>query len=94
MNKERLQEIKDSIDFQREFLIASNMQTLCVDEEMELYNEIIRLKKQKDDVVEYIKSHTPSDIGICGNKKKYYYTLGENSVDELLRMLGEIDVED
>lgn len=83
MNKERLQEIKDSIDFQREFLISSNMQTLCVDEEMELYNEIIRLqqenqqlKKQKDDVVELIK------------KTPFLYSPFK---EEVLRMLGETD---
>ena len=88
MNKERLQEIKDSIDFQREFLISSNMQTLCVDEEMELYNEIIRLKKQKDDVVEYIKRGK----SLIQHDKDYDvgYAFLTNA-DEILRMLGEIE---
>lgn len=43
MSEERLQEIKDSIEFQREILEAHNMNTLCVDEEEELVEEIERL---------------------------------------------------
>lgn len=43
MNEERLQEIKDSVDFQREMLLAHNLGTLCVDEEQELIDEIERL---------------------------------------------------
>ena len=43
MSEERLQEIKDSVNFQREVLIAHNMGTLCVDEEQELIEEIERL---------------------------------------------------
>ena len=43
MNEERLQEIKDSVSFQKEILLAHNMETLCVDEEEELIKEIERL---------------------------------------------------
>ena len=84
MSEERLQEIKDSIDFQREILIANNMKTLCVDEEQELYDEVVRLKKQKDDVVEYIKNLEGDYDLELANCVKY----------EILRMLGEVDVED
>ena len=43
MSEERLQEIKDSVNFQKEILLAHNMETLCVDEEQELIEEIERL---------------------------------------------------
>lgn len=43
MNEKRLQEIQDSVDFQREMLLAQNLRTLCVDEEQELIDEIERL---------------------------------------------------
>lgn len=46
MSEERLQEIKDSVSFQKEILLAHNMETLCVDEEQELIEEIERLNKQ------------------------------------------------
>ena len=46
MSEERLQEIKDSVNFQREILLAHNMGTLCVDEEQELIEEIERLNKR------------------------------------------------
>ena len=42
---------------------------------------------RNEKAVEYIKSHNPSDIGICGNNKKYYYTLNEDSVDNVLNIL-------
>lgn len=45
MTEERLKEIKDSIDYQKEVLIVHNMGTLCIDEELELYNEVIRLRE-------------------------------------------------
>ena len=48
-----------------------------------LYSEV---KKQKDDVVEYIKEHL-TDNG-------RFLMLNEWQVPDLLRMLGEIDVED
>ena len=55
--------------------------------ELELENE--KLKKQKDDVVEYIKS---VELGELVNGKPYY--LKEDSIGkDLLRMLGEIDNE-
>lgn len=55
MTKERLQGIKDSIDFQREILIAHNMNTLCVDEEQELYDYAIDLQSKIDKANELIK---------------------------------------
>ena len=58
--------------------------------------EIERLKnqlQQKENIIkevrEYIEKHTPSDIGICGNKIKKYYTLEEDSVDHILEILDK-----
>jgi len=45
VSEERLQEIKDSVNFQREILKAHNMETLCIDEEQELIEEIEKLKE-------------------------------------------------
>ena len=54
-----------------------------------LEKENQQLKKQKDDVVEYIKS---VELGELVNGKPYY--LKEDSIGkDLLRMLGEIDNE-
>ena len=52
MNKERLKEIKDSVNFQREILKAHNMETLCIDEEQELIEEIERLNKERNKTYE------------------------------------------
>lgn len=49
-----------------------------------LEKENEQLKKQKDDVVEYIKTHDLFDRNYDDKKAK----------NDLLRMLGEIDVED
>lgn len=45
------------------------------------------LQDRIDKAIEYIENQNPSDIGICGNEKKYYYTLGEDNVDRLLEIL-------
>ena len=54
MSEERLQEIKDSVNFQREILLAHNMGTLCVDEEQELIEEIERLNNIIDELEKFI----------------------------------------
>ena len=53
VSKERLNEIKDSVNFQKEFLLAHNMNTLCVDEEQELIEEIDRLNNIINKLEEY-----------------------------------------
>lgn len=58
MSEERLQEIKDSVNFQREILLAHNMETLCVDEEQELIEEIERLNNRIDKAIEYIEENS------------------------------------
>lgn len=47
--------------------------------DISLLDENQQLKKQKDDVVEYIKKHTKVKV------------MFEDEIDEILRMLGEID---
>ena len=44
------------------------------------FNELKQLKKQKDEIFKYIKS--------------FEYYIPEDNKNELLRMLGEVDVED
>ena len=52
-----------------------------------LYSEV---KKQKDDVVDYIKSYNlPEDLGHFGEAP-----ISIRELREILRMLGEEDVED
>lgn len=53
-----------------------------------LYSEV---KKQKDDVVEFIKKHFQDDEGIiCKYVGDNACEINEKFIDELLRMLGEI----
>jgi hypothetical protein len=62
VSEERLQEIKDSVNFQREILLAHNMGTLCVDEEQELVEEIERLHSIIKEVREYINKYGILDL--------------------------------
>lgn len=70
-----------------------------VDEIMELQQENQQLKKQKDDVVEYIKSNCIvsdewTELDFCNfvpTGKVNYKSLNKEKVKDLLRMLGEID---
>jgi len=53
MNEERLKEIKDNIDFQFEIVKAKGYNKealLFTDEELELYNEVIRLKEENEKI--------------------------------------------
>jgi hypothetical protein len=54
------------------------------------------VKKQKDDVVEYIKENKNKAIAPYGDDEDtdYEVCLFEEDINEILRMLGEIDVED
>lgn len=67
---------------------------LLVNENEILRDKVYKLEEQlqqKESIIKevrkYIEMHTPSDIGICGNKTKRYYTLGEDSVDHILEIL-------
>ena len=55
--------------------------------------EIDKLKKQKDDVVEYIKENKDKTIAPYGDNEDtdFEVCLFEEDINELLRMLGEID---
>ena len=48
MSEERLKEIKHNIDFQCNIAIARHECHYFIDEELELYNEVIRLRTQNE----------------------------------------------
>ena len=60
-------------------------------EDLEKENQ--QLKKQKDDVVEYIKENKDKTIAPYGDNEDtdFEVCLFEEDINELLRMLGEID---
>lgn len=78
MSEERLQEIKDSVNFQREILLAHNMGTLCVDEEQELIEEIERL----NNIIGTIKGM----FNDCDNH--FEDGCDCNRIEEFLRIVG------
>ena len=51
MTNERLEEIKDSIDFQKDLLGDD----ILINEEIELYNEVVRLRDKIDKARKYIE---------------------------------------
>lgn len=53
--------------------------------------ELNKYKNVIDKIKEYIITRTPSDIGICGNEPKKYYTLNEDEVDYILELLEEVE---
>ena len=59
------------------------------------YSDILeenkQLKKQKDDVAEYIKKHFQDEGVICKYVGDNACEVNENFIDDLLRMLGETD---
>ena len=54
MTKERLKEIKDSIDFQKQYTIYKGFDMDLLQEEIDLYEEVIKLQERIDKAIEYI----------------------------------------
>ena len=57
MTEERLEEIKDSIILQKIACKGNNKVTELIDEELELYNEVVRLRKIFDKTIEYCNNN-------------------------------------
>lgn len=106
MSEERLQEIKDSVDFQREILLAQNLGTLCVDEEQELIDEIERLNNDikalfkensnKEKVI-IAQDNIIKEVRECINRyaieNEDYSKIYNNEEKELLGILDKVDKE-
>lgn len=62
MTEERLQEIKDSIDIQKEFMDMKNYATELVEEKQELYDEVIRLQQENERLKKELNKHIKEGI--------------------------------
>lgn len=92
MNKERLQEIKDSVEFQKEILEAHNMNTLCVDEEQELLEEIERLQEELKYTIPIVEHNQTIQSNINSyNKLAEYSKELEDRIDELNNIINELE---
>ena len=82
MSEERLNEIKDSVNFQRKLLLAHNMNTICVDEEQELIEEIDRLNNLINELEKFLNKVVETGSSIeqitCKNILNYLQELKEN----------------
>ena len=79
MNKERLQEIKDSIDLQ--LTVAESIGTTdeIAEEEKELYNEVIKLQDENIKLKEHInKLH--EGLFMCNELKENYKKCNEQAI--------------
>lgn len=56
MNEERLKEIKTSIDFQITATKAMEYDETLINEELELYNEVIKLREIIEDIRKYTRT--------------------------------------
>ena len=84
MSEERLKEIKDSVNFQREILKAHNMETLCIDEEQELIEEIERLNKELEQEKKDFKEANDKCFELTLENKRL-----NNIINELEKWLEE-----
>lgn len=83
MSEERLNEIKDSVNFKKALLLAPNMNTLCVDEEQELIEEINRLNNLINELEKFLNKVVETGSSIeqitCKNIFNYLQELKENN---------------
>ena len=83
-SNEDLDLIAKILNLKIELEVTNEIITMNINRINKLENENQQLKKQKEDVVEYIKSHTENI-----DRGRYYEDYVETY--DLLRMLGEID---
>lgn len=50
MTEERLKEIKDSIEFQKNITMIRDYDRTFINEEIELYNEVVRLREENEKI--------------------------------------------
>lgn len=90
MTEERLQEIKDSIDFQALYMKEHNFETTLLEEETELYNEVIKLKKfekyTKEDMEEIISEEISSYVNENERLKKELNKHIKEGIEKDIRM--------
>ena len=65
MNEERLKEIKDSIDFQMLAAKINGFNPELLEEELDLYNEVIRLRQG---YIDYLERHIKDIYNIFKGK--------------------------
>ena len=71
MTEERMEEIKDSIILQKIACKGNNKVTELIDEEIELYNEVVRLRKALNCKIELCK-YLPEDTEVVVLTKEDY----------------------
>ena len=62
MTEERLKEIKDSIEFQALYMKEHNFETTLLEEETDLYNEVITLKEENERLKKELNKHIKEGI--------------------------------
>lgn len=62
MTEERLKEIKDSIEFQAIYIKEHNFETVLLEEETDLYNEVIDLKEENKRLKKELNKHIKEGI--------------------------------
>lgn len=74
MTEERLKEIKDSIDFQKKIYEIKGYELGIVQEEIDLYNEVMNLKEENERLKKELNNHIKEGIekDIRRNKELKY----------------------
>ena len=65
MTKERLKEIKDSIDFQKQYTIYKGFDMDLLQEEIDLYEEVVKLQERIDKAIEIITENRYGNGELC-----------------------------
>ena len=84
MTKERLSEIKDSINFQKEITNYKGFDFDLLQEEIDLYDEVIRLQQNQENLIKYIED----ELNLIEN----VYLLEETDEDVRKHLLTKEDI--
>lgn len=88
-----IQVLDELLDLEKENQQLKKSIKLFTDDLANMTNKALLLEKQKDDVVEYIKENKDKTMAPYGDNEDidYEVCLFEEDINEILRMLGEIE---
>ena len=97
MSEERLKEIKDSIDFQKKIVESVGVYDEIFQEEMELYNEVVRLKQENKELTRLVANKVVADYDYDSilkkqlNEERLKYISLEESKNEIENTINDFE---
>ena len=89
MSEERLKEIKDSIDFQVDYMKSINFDNVILNEEKELYDEVIRLNNIINELEKWLEYSINEHTNVIkSNNDIYWETIQKEKYEDRILIMS------